>query len=105
MLQIQGRSYRCSGVVSGRLDVHVPKAGLVEDLAIGDAVESDASSQAYCRLSRLLLDMPEQGEVALLQHGLDGCGQIAVTLRQLCSGHACWPEGVHESRRIYRADL
>ena len=82
MPHVVGGADTRAAVVRGGLDVDAPERGLVEDLAVHDAVERHAAGEAEIVDARSLVELPQHPEDDLLEPSLEGRRHVLVVRLQ-----------------------
>ena len=92
-MAVPGRQRRAQGtarVARGGLDPELLEMPVAQYLAVGDAIQRDAASQAQIGLASVGRQGAGQAQHGFLQHRLDRRGQIHVVLGQQLVGLARW---------------
>ena len=74
-----------AGIVRSRLHVKFTEGRLLEDLAVGGAVEGAASGEAEGFLPGDFVQVVEEGEVGFFKDQLDGSGHVGVDRKDLAA--------------------
>ena len=76
----QRRPERAAGIAGGRLHPDVSEAAVAQHLAVGHAVEGYAAGEAQVLHAGLIGEAAREPQHRLLEHGLNGCGEVHVLL-------------------------
>jgi hypothetical protein len=89
--------------VRGGLHVDIVERGVLEELAVGGAVERDAARQAHGLHFRSVVNLVEEREVVLFQNDLHGSGHVGVLREDFGARNARLAEHLYHLVRVHRA--